>query len=541
MLGGTKHLRLLPRVSRASMPPESTRIRLHTPLKWFALVVASVALLAVLAAALLHWYSPLNRNWVTKTLEKRYEADVELKEFNASFYPNVSITGAGLVIRRKDHPDLPPFASIGRFSIGARWAGLLLHPLRFRDVRLEGLVLNIPPRRNPPNSTKKPRKMKHSVSPFLLEHVVADGTTLNILSANPNKPPHVFEIQRLRLQSAGVGQAMSFQADLLNPVPVGEVHSNGRFGPFNTDEPSETPVGGTYTFNDADLSTIHGLRGILSSQGKYDGVLSDIEVDGETDTPHFGLAISGNRVHLKTQFTAVVDGTTGDTFLRPVKAQLGASMIVAQGGVARASRSSGRIITLDVTAKPARLEDLLRLAVKSPKPVMTCAVAVQTKLNIQPGKEDILQRLKLDGTFDIDSAHFTDPTVQGKLTSLSRLGLGKRGDLSIQNAPINMQGQFVVANGLTNFSNLTFGVPGAKIQVHGTYGLANQSLNFEGTVSLEAKASQLTTGIKSVLLKAVDPLLERDGAGIVVPIKIEGTREEPSIKVEFGKILSRRN
>jgi len=538
VLGGTKHLRHLPRASRASVPPQPRKTWSYNLLKWFAFVVGSLALLVVLAAALLHWYSPLNRNWVTKTLEKRYEADVELKEFNASFYPYVSITGAGLVLRRKDQPDLPPFASIARFSISARWAGLLLHPLRFRGLGLEGLVLNVPPRRNPPE--KRPDKRKRTVSPFLLENVVADGTTLNILSANPDKPPHVFEIQRLRLQSAGVGQAMSFQADLVNPVPVGEVHSTGRFGPFNTDEPSETPVKGTYTFSDADLSTIHGLRGILSSQGKYQGVLSNIEVDGETDTPNFGLVISGNTVHLKTRFRAVVDGTTGDTFLRPVTAELGSSTIVAHGGVARASRNSGRIIMLDVTAKPARLEDLLRLAVKSPKLVMTGAVAVQTKLEIQPGKEDILQRLTLDGTtFDIESAHFTDPTVQEKLTDLSRLGQGKRGDPSIQNVPINMQGQFVLANGLANFSNLKFSVPGATIQIHGTYGLANQALNFEGAASLEAKASQLTTGIKSVLLRAVDPLLERNGEGIVVPIKIQGTREEPAIKIEFGKILSR--
>lgn len=521
------------------MPPELPKSRPRKILKWFTLVLAGLVLLAGVGAALLHWYSPLNRNWVKKTLEKRYEANVELKEFNASFYPAVNITGAGLVLRRKDEPDLPPFASIARFSISAGWAGLLLHPLRFREVRLEGLVLNIPPHRNPPPSNKKSKKKRHSVAPFLLEYVVADGTTLNILSSNPNKPPHLFQIQRLRLQSAGMGRAMSFQADLTNPVPVGRVRSTGNFGPWNTDDPSGTPVGGNYTFSDADLSTIHGLRGILSSQGRYEGVLNDIKVDGETDTPDFGLAISGNEVHLKTQFTAVVDGSSGDTFLRPVTAQLLGSTIVARGGVSRASGGSGRIILLDVTAKPARLEDLLRLAVKSPTPVMTGAVTVQTKLDIQPGKEDILQRLKLDGTFNINSAHFTNQKVEDKLTSLSRLGQGKRGDLEIQNAPINMEGQFILADGLTKLSNLTFGVPGASIQLHGTFGIPTQALDFEGTVRLEAKVSQMTTGFKSVLLRAVDPLFERDGAGIVVPIKISGTRKDPSIEVEFGKIFKR--
>jgi len=520
------------------MRPESRKTRPHRLLEWSALVLAGLALLVAVAAALLHWYSPLNRKWLKNALEKRYEADVELKEFNASLYPAVSITGAGLVLRRRDQPNLPPLASISRFSISADWAGLLLHTRRFREVRLEGLVLNIPPRRSSPNSNRKARN-RHAVSPFLLEHVVADGTTLNILSADSKKLPHVFEIQKLRLQSAGVGQAMSFQANLTNPVPVGAIQSNGRFGPWNADDPPQTPVGGTYTFSDADLSTIHGLCGILSSRGRYEGVLSDINVEGETDTPDFGIAMSGNRLPLKTEFTAVVDGTTGDTFLRPVTAHLRESTIIARGGVAQASQSPGRFIALDVTAKPARLEDLLPLAVKSPTPVMKGAVTVQTKLEIRPGKEDILRRLKLDGTFNIDSAHFTNPQVEEKITYLSRLGQGKRNDPNIQDAPVNMQGRFILANRVTKFSRLTFGVPGASVQLHGTFAVDSQALDFEGTARLQAKASEMTTGIKSVLLKAVDPLLERDGAGVVVPIKITGTRAEPSIHIEFGKILNR--
>jgi hypothetical protein len=532
------------------MPPELPKSRSRRLLKWFAIVLGGLALLIVVAAGILRHYSTrysLDRAWVEKALEKRYGASVSLKEFSATFHPSININGAGLALSRKDEPGQPPFASIAKFSISAAWAGVLLHPPRFQEVRLDGLVLNIPPHRNPPNPGvepgkkpgKKPKKKKSDVPTFVLEHVVADGTMLNILSANPNKPPHVFQIQKLRLQSAGVGRAMSFQADLTNPVPAGQIHSKGRFGPWNADDPAQTPVGGNYTFSDADLSTIRGLRGILSSQGKYDGVLGKINVKGETDTPDFGLDVSGNKVDLKTEFNAIVDGTSGDTFLQPVTAHLLQSTIVARGGVARVSGSTGKAISLDVTANPARLEDLLRLAVTSPTPVMTGAVTVQTKLDIRPGKEDILQRMTLDGSFNINSGHFTNQEVQEKLTGLSRLGQGKRGDQDIKNAPISMQGQFAFANGMAKFSKLTFGVPGASIELHGTFGVEEQTLNFEGTARLEAKVSQLTTGFKSVLLRAVDPLFERNGAGTVVPIRIEGTRKNPSIKIEFGKIFGR--
>ena len=375
----------------------------------------------------------------------------------------------------------------------------------------------------------------------MLDEVFADGAILSILPANLNKPPHVFEIHKLRMQSAGLGQPMSFQATLTNPTPVGQIQSSGRFGPWNTDDPSLTPISGNYTFSHADLSTIRGLGGTLSSHGSYEGVLSQIRVQGETDTPDFDLGISGNKLHLKTQFSAVVDGVNGDTLLRPVSAQLLGSTIVARGGVTQVAGRKGRIILLDVSAKPARLEDFLRLAVKSTTPSMIGAASVQTKFDLHPGEEEIAKRLKLDGSFTVQSAQFTNPEVEAKITSLSRRGQGKPRDDDIQNARFDMQGHFVLANSQVTFSSLSFSVPGATVQLQGTFGLLSQALDFHGTLRLQAKVSQTTTGIKSLLLKAIDPLFEGKGAGTVLPIKITGTRGEPSFQIEIGKVLKREN
>jgi hypothetical protein len=71
--------------------------------------------------------------------------------------------------------------------------------------------------------------------------------------------------------------------------------------------------------------------------------------------------------------------------------------------------------------------------------------------------------------------------------------------------------------------------------------LLSQALDFHGTLHLQAKVSQTTTGIKSLLLKPIDPLFEREGAGTVLPIKITGTRGEPSFQIEIGKVLKRQN
>ena len=86
-------------------------------------------------------------------------------------------------------------------------------------------------------------------------------------------------------------------------------------------------------------------------------------------------------------------------------------------------------------------------------------------------------------------------------------------------------------------SDLSFSVPGALVQLAGTYTLKTQEVDFHGTLSLDAKVSETTTGIKSVLLKVVDPLFKRSGGkGSLIPIKIGGTSKDLS----FGLDLKRR-
>lgn len=515
------------------------RNRGYRVFKWLLISVGVLVGLAAASAGYLHWFSPLDRAWCVRTLEQRYEANVELDSFKASLFPSVDIEGAGLVLRRKDQPNAPPMASIKKFSLNAVWLNLLRRPRHLGTVRFEGLVLNIPPRRPDQGGRPQQKKKKHEGPPFILDHLLIRGTTLSIASSNPAKAPLVFDIRDLRMQSTGNEQPMSFDATLINPVPVGLIHSQGKFGPWDPDDPSMTPVEGIYTFDHADLGTIRGLAGMLSSEGSYEGVLSQISVEGKTDTPDFALGVAGNPVHLKTEFTALVDGVNGDTFLRPVTAHIGGTTIVAKGGVARTYGMKGRTILLSAVVKPARLEDVLRLAVKSSKPPMTGGVEVNTSIEIHPGTEDIAKRLKLDGQFTIRSARFTNADAEQKISSLSRLGQGKRGDTEIQNVALDMQGRFLMGNGVAKFSKLSFSVPGADVQLHGNFGLVSQALDFEGELRLQAKVSQMTTGVKSVLLKAVDPLFARDGAGAVLPIKITGTKNSPSFGIEVGKIFGR--
>ena len=86
--------------------------------------------------------------------------------------------------------------------------------------------------------------------------------------------------------------------------------------------------------------------------------------------------------------------------------------------------------------------------------------------------------------------------------------------------------------------DVSFGIPGATVQVAGTYGLFTEAMAFDGTVRMKATVSQAAGGgIKGTLLKAIDPLFRKKGAGAVIPIRIRGTRKDPDVGLDVKKVF----
>ena len=81
------------------------------------------------------------------------------------------------------------------------------------------------------------------------------------------------------------------------------------------------------------------------------------------------------------------------------------------------------------------------------------------------------------------------------------------------------------------FSKLTFSVPGAGVELAGTYDINSQKIDMRGHLKMQAKLSQTVTGAKSFFLKAIDPLFSKHGAGAELPISISGTQENPVFAV----------
>ncbi len=168
-------------------------------------------------------------------------------------------------------------------------------------------------------------------------------------------------------------------------------------------------------------------------------------------------------------------------------------------------------------------------------------LSLESTLQLPPGKTRVPQRLAMTGRFGLGRAQFTNAQVQEKLQELSRRSQGKDEDERIGRVLTDLRGRFVMKSGVLNLQDLTFRVPGASVALAGTYRLDDGAIDLAGTLSMQASVSRAVGGFKSIFIKPFDGLFRKNGAGAVVPIKITGTRDEPKMGVQVGKILKGKN
>jgi hypothetical protein len=408
--------------------------------------------------------------------------------------------------------------------------------VHLRDVALEGLHIRIPPGglRVRPAPAREP----HGPPPILIDRIASRAARLEIASGRPGRLPRAFEIHDLVMHGFGRAEGARFEAAVTNPVPRGRVETSGVFGPWHADEPGLTPVRGEYAFKNADLSVIKGIGGILTSIGAYRGVLERLEVDGQTETPDFRLTLSGQTVPLRTRFSAVVDGTNGDTLLEHVEARLNESLVVARGSVVRTEDVKGRHISMDVEIDQARIEDLMRLAVRASRPPLTGRVDVVTKMVLPAGDADVIDRLQLQGRFRLARARFANVDVQKKIATLSMRAQGDEDGVPDGRSVVsNLSGRFVLRDSTLRFDDLTFSVPGAVVQLAGTYDLRRETIEMSGHLLTDATLADMTSGIKSLLARVAQPFFRREGGGSRLPIKIAGPRAKPSFGLDLKRVF----
>jgi hypothetical protein len=376
---------------------------------------------------------------------------------------------------------------------------------RIARVELDGMQIHLPPRGDRPELGAGSEGPPPTV---LFEDIIIRNSQLVILPKRRDRVPLAFDLHQVRVLSAGIGRAMQYEAELTNPKPPGAIRSKGSFGPWNAAEPDDTPLAGEYVFENADLGVFKAIAGRLRPTGSFKGSLSSIDARGTATAPDFRLKRSGNRVPLRTEFQVLMDGTNGDTTLRPVRAMLGSTRITTSGAIIKHD-GERRTISLNVNmpagrsvrstapgaegrsfdARDHRTEDAHRRA------------ATFRKGNREADPRRALRhpRWQVPQVIGPGQDRFAPPPRQGQPRNQA-----------IDEVFSNMSGVFRMEDQAIQFRELTFGVPGADINLAGRYDMDADNLDFRGGLRLKAKVSQTQSGWKRWALKPADPEFGRE-------------------------------
>jgi hypothetical protein len=239
--------------------------------------------------------------------------------------------------------------------------------------------------------------------------------------------------------------------------------------------------------------------------------------------------------------------------------------VAASGSVAGKPGQNGKTTTVDVELNNGRIQDLLVLLASTKHAPMNGATSFKAHVTILPLGRPFLKELVIRGDFGVDQAAFRKPSRQEQVDELSERARGEKkgkdkgkdqskepdnpaskhdsnakadpaGD-DPENIVMNLRGHLELRDGVAKFSELTFDVPGASARMNGTYNLENEQIDFHGALKTEAEISQDTTGIKSALLKPLNPLFKKKKAGADIPVKMTGTYHDPKFGFDVAGVV----
>jgi hypothetical protein len=510
---------------------------MHPARKWLLILVGSLGAFCLLVLAIVSFKWPFTQQKIARDLEQATSSKLEIQAFHATYFPRPGCEIDGLVFRRpKSGSSGPPLVTVSKIRIQGSFLGLFTKHVGL--VRVYDMHAVIPPFNTGGWSESK------SPSDVIVDHLVADEAVLEFARQDPHDPPLKFLLHKFSIHGLGSNGRMRFETALRNPEPPGEVRSSGTFGPWRSDDPRQTPLAGTYTFRDADLGAFSGIAGKLDSDGKFDGVLNKINVQGTTKLPDFEVKRSGHKIPLKSDFQATVDATNGDVRLGNVNSEFWGTLVRASGSIAGGS-GDGKTASIDLSSRQGRIQDLFMIFTNEPHSPLNGTVNFKGHATLPPGEGPFVRKIQFQAAFGIDDAQFANANTRHDVATLSERARGekpkddddnkKKPDASDERVLSDLKGHVLLKGGVATFTDLSFGVPGALAQMHGTYDLVSERINMSGILHIRAKPSDATSGIKSVLMKALGPFLKNNHPRAIVPFTMTGTYSHPSYSVSTPK------
>lgn len=485
----------------------------------FVIIIAVGAVLLSTAALLATRHWPFSESEVREDLAEATDSTVIIRGYHPTYFPP-GCTLEGIEFRHREQKF--KLITIEKLVIEGSYSGILTrHIPRITAI---GTRVYVPPTGG--------AEFHSQHSKLVVDELVANGTEVEFVSASRNEPSLVFDVHEALLSAVRWGSPIQYRLKFHNPNPPGEIAVEGKFGAWTDGHPQDTPLSGAYNFDHADLGVYEGIGGILSSKGQFEGVLKHVNVSGTTDTPDFVVHSGGHKHELSTQFDAYVDATNGDTFLNHVEARLDRTGILARGSIAKSPGKAGKAADLYFTSHHGRIEDILGLFVSAPRSPMSGDVSLSGHALLASTGQSFLESVKLDGRFGIDEGKFK-PDTQKDVNELSAGARGKNKE-DPETVLTDLKGAVALGQGVADFSDLDFGVPGANARLHGTYNILNHRINLHGDMKVDKKISNTTEGMKALLLKIMDPFFRKKTKGEIVPVHILGTYEKPQFGLDLA-------
>jgi hypothetical protein len=495
-----------------------------------AIVGIGFAVTAVLLA--LNW--PFTQAAVTKTLQDRFARQVQVRKFRSTYFPPGCVA-EGIEFLHRKHKELPPLITVDTLILRTSYTGLFRFTKLINSVQVAGLHIRVPPKN--PNATQETFPLTNSVSGknLTIGEITTDNAVVEFLTKDPTEDRFILKIDHLTLDHVAQSDPVTYHARFNNTEPPGEIRADGRFGPWNDDDPASTQLSGSYTYEHVKLGVFEGIAGTLSSQGKFDGTLGHINAEGNADVPDFAVSRSRHAEHLASNFHAVVDGTNGDTYLTRVESHFGKTTVISAGDIKGHKGQHGKTVMLSMSIPQGRIEDLLRLFTGSARPAETGNAQLRTKAEWAPGPQAFLKRLRLDGDFGIASGHFTDPQIQVPVNRLAESARGETKHQELSDTTIvlsNLKGHISANGGIATLSKASFTEPGTLAEIEGTFDLIDKRINLRGVLHTTGKLADTKSGFKSLVLTALSPFLKKKSI-TVVPFVITGTASDPSFALDL--------
>jgi hypothetical protein len=518
--------------------------------RWLAVIGVLAVALASTGLILLARHWPFSSQRVIEALQDDFHGTVTFSRFHKSFFPHPGCVAEGAaLVRPGAAAGSPPFVSAQKFIIRAHYMDFLLRPGYVSHIELQGLQIHVPPRGSTPAAPPDQNPSSTRVG-----EVVANNAVLEI--ARKAGKPLRFEIHRLTLNSVSHKEGFSYDSDFLNALPPGEIQSRGHFGPWNSPDPGQTPVSGTYKFEHAYLGVFNGVDGVLSSHDSFQGTLAQVETRGSVDIPDFKVRRAGRSSPIESRFHSFVNALNGDVGLEHVETAIVKTNVLARGSVKGSPGRRGKVTSLDLNVSDGRIQDVLRLFIREPRSPIIGTISFRAHVTIPPEGRPFEQEVVLAGDFGIEDGRFTKAETQKKVDDLSERASGKKAadkdqerskgdddDEDSSRVISDLKGHVVLRDGVATLTNISFSVPGAVAYMHGTFNLLNQKIDFHGTLKTDAEFSKVGGGgIKSVFLKPFDAIFKKKPKGSEIPVKLTGTYAHPQAGLEItgGKSQKRK-